>query len=82
MTKTHQDVVDSMRQANESLAAKGTLLLTVKLETAEQADEIMRWMYASEKPMSAELVEIAWDKVAVRKDQAEALAALLETSRP
>ena len=61
---------------NKRLAEKGTLLLEVRLDSPEQADEILRWMYATDKPMKSTLVEIAWDKVAVRKEQAEALEVL------
>jgi hypothetical protein len=58
---------------------KGTLLLTVRLDSPEQADEIMQWMYAKDKPMKAALLEIAWDKVAVRKEQSEALEMLRQS---
>lgn len=73
---THDEAVKFMEDQNQSLVNKGTLLLTVRVDSQEQAGEIMQWMYAKDKPMKAELVEIAWNKVAVRKEQAEALEML------
>jgi hypothetical protein len=79
---THEETEIFINKQNESLAAKGTILLTVKLETAEQAAEIIRWMYSkTDKPMTSELIEIAWDKVAVRKEDAEALVAFTKAVR-
>ena len=79
---THDEVMKSIEEQNQSLAAKGTLLLTVRLDSPEQADEIMRWMYAPDKPMKATLLEIAWDKVAVNRGQAEALEVLRHMFAP
>lgn len=64
---------------SRALAAKGTLLLTVKVETEDQAREILRWMYATQKPMGSKLVEISWDKVAVPKIQADALEVMRQS---
>lgn len=72
------EAADFIVEQNRSLANKGTLLLTVRLDSPEQAAEIMQWMYAKDKPMKAELIEIAWDKVAVKKEVAEAVAALMK----
>ena len=76
---THDEAVKFREEQNLSLVKKGTLLLTVRLDSPEQADEIMQWMYAKDKPMKATLLEIAWDKVAVRKEQAEALEMLRQS---
>jgi hypothetical protein len=65
-----------MDEHSKALAEKGMLILTVKLENTEQADELLRWMYSKNKPMKSELLEIAWDKVAVPRRQAEALIML------
>jgi L-serine deaminase len=61
---------------SETALSKKRLLLTIEVETEEQVDELMRWMYATDKPMSANLVEIAWDKVCVSRKQADALEAM------
>lgn len=74
--KTMEEVTKYRNESNQALADKKRLLLTVELDTPEQADEIFRWMYNTEKPMLSNLVEIAWDKVAVSRKQAEALEAL------
>lgn len=65
----------------EALAAKGRLLLTVELSTADEADELMRWMYSKTPPMKARLLEIAWDKEAVPKAMADAINAVLAAAR-
>jgi len=64
------NIIESM--ANSFLEKK-TLLLTVTVNANEDAEQLIKWLYAPEKPMSAELHEIAWDKVAVSKVEAEAL---------
>ena len=61
------------RQWYQSMVGHGTLILTVRVSTEDDARQIMEWMYSSRKPMSAELLEISWDKVAVPKQEAEAL---------
>ena len=71
-----ENAADFVNEQSTALASKGTLLLTVSLDTPEQADEILRWMYSDKKPMKAVLMEVAWDKVAVSKQQAEALEAM------
>jgi len=69
---TNEERIAQIAEHNQSLADKGTLLLTVKLSTKEQAAEIMDWMYSSkEKPMKSELVEIAWNKRAVTEQEYE-----------
>ena len=67
------EVDDVHRQWYQSMVKHGTLMLTVRVLTEEDARQIMEWMYSSRKPMSAELLEISWDKVAVPKQEAEAL---------
>lgn len=73
------DLEAQKQEMYQSLADHGKLILTVTVSNAEEAGEIIRWMYADVRPMKAKLEEIAWNKVAVLKDQAEALAALLKT---
>ena len=63
-----------------ALVAKRTLLLTVEVSTTEAAEELLRWMYAEDKPMKCNLLEIAWDKVAVPSAVAEAATALVRAS--
>lgn len=79
---TPEEIKKHIDDSNHALAEKGTLILTVQLDSPEQADEIMRWMYAKEKPMKAKLVEIAWDKVAISKEQADALEMLRQSFAP
>ncbi len=65
-------VVDSMEQG---LADKGELHLTVRIETREQARQLLRWMHGSveSRPMLMELLNIAWDQELVSKEVAEAV---------
>ena len=74
--KTHEDVVNEIGDWNKTLADKGVLVLTVHLSTEEEADELYKWMYAKDKPMKAELDEIAWDKAVVPLRDAELLLAI------
>jgi hypothetical protein len=60
----------------QHLVDKGRLVLTVDVATKEQAEEILEWMYAPEKPMKCELLELAWDKTTVTKQEYEALEQL------
>lgn len=73
---TPEEAKQRVEDSNEALARKGILLLTVKVDTPEEAHEILNWMYLDKKPMKATLLEIAWDKVAVPKAQADALETL------
>lgn len=68
--KEHIDGTSAM------LVSKGRLLLTVEVKTPEAAEQLIEWMYATEKPMKSDLLEISWDKVAVPTALAEALAAI------
>jgi hypothetical protein len=70
-----------LNEQEQALLEHGTLLLTVNLKTVEDAREILEWMYATRKPMTSELIEIAWDKVAVSKQVAEALAQMRKAMR-
>lgn len=55
------------------LVSKGRLVLTVDVRTEEEADQIMQWMYGTEKPMKAALHEVTWDKATVPTAVAEAV---------
>lgn len=72
------DAANVINEQCAALAAKEKLLLTVAIDTPEQAEELLRWMYASSKPMKSRLLEISWDKVAVPKRHAEAIEMLRE----
>ena len=65
-----------------ALLAKGTVLLTVNLKTLDDAHGLLRWMYSSNKPLTAELREIAWDKAVVSKKEADALQVLKQALLP
>ena len=67
MDKT--EALELRRSTCEHLINKGELFLRVKVTTREQADELMEWMYASVKPMKAELLELAWNKATVSKEE-------------
>lgn len=63
----------------QSFVDKGELILSVRVTTKEQADELLAWLYSPEKPMKSELLEVSWDKALVPKKQAELLAQLIES---
>lgn len=58
---------NSMLEQCQALADKKKLLLTVELNSPEEAEELFMWMYGTNKPMKSKLNEIAWNKVAVEK---------------
>jgi hypothetical protein len=58
------------------LVEERTLTLTVVVNTKEDAEQILEWMYAKEKPMSAVLEEMAWDKVSATPEVMEAVGVL------
>lgn len=55
---------------------KREILLTVRVNTEQDAAQIFEWMYAQEKPMSAELCQIAWDQRPVSIEIADAVETL------
>lgn len=63
---THDEAEKFMNEQNQFLAEKGTLLLKVRIDSPEQVDEIMRWMYAEDKPIKAALLEIGY---AINRDE-------------
>lgn len=66
----------SLDEAQSALVAADTVLLTVQVGSEEQAREIFDWLYSRSKPMKSTLIEVAWDKVAVPRHEAEALDSL------
>lgn len=78
-------MTDPTKEYNESckfLVKKGRLLLTVDVRTEEEADQILTWMYSTQKPMSAALQEIAWDKATVSQAVADAVETLKRALQP
>ena len=72
-----QKMADSMVQ---SFIDKSPLLLTVTVSNAEQAEQILDWMYNStNSPMKAKLDSVAWDQVGVSPEIMEALRVIKET---
>jgi len=68
-----------VRDLNKILVKKRTLQLSVIVENEEEAEEIIRWMYAkADRPMKSQLDQIAWDKVLVNKDIAEFMQKIKE----
>lgn len=77
-----EERLKQIEESNQSLADKGRLLLTVQLSTKEEAEELMRWMYSkTDKPMLSELIEIAWDKEVVTKQEFELVEAARRLNR-
>ena len=77
--KTKTSTTDS-GDIKDFLLDKRHLLLSVEVNTKEQIQELLRWMYgtADQRPLSATLNEIFWNKIAVDADTAEALNDLAE----
>lgn len=67
------DVIDQMARM---FVQKKRLLLTVEVSSEEEAIQLIEWMYAKDKPMKSNLLEVSWDKATVAKDVADAIDAL------
>lgn len=73
-----EQAIDQVARSCRLFVEKRRLLLTVDVTSAEAAEQLLSWLYSPQKPMKAELLEVAWDKVAVPIEVAEALRTLRE----
>ncbi len=64
-------------QINNLLKQKD-LTLTVRVHTREDADQLLAWIYSKDKPMSAELLALEWNKSVVSKKEADLLEKMRE----
>jgi len=64
----------------KSLLRRGELVLRVMPTDEESAEQLLMWMHGNDedKPMKAELREIAWNKTIVPKEVADAARAIQE----
>ena len=69
MDKKRADKVK--KEFAEAMLNKKHLILSVEVENEGQGEMLMEWMYSDESPVDLKLIEIAWDKVAVSKEEAE-----------
>lgn len=69
-------MIDDRQELASGLMGKSPLLLTVEVGSIEEADQIMQWMFAPEKPMLSKLVQIRWDCEVVPTKVVEALRLL------
>ncbi len=74
---THNEAVSMVEQMKQLFVEKRRLLLIVDVENEEAAEQIIRWMYAEiDKPMSAKLLEVSWDKAVVSAKLVDAISQL------
>ena len=66
---TPEEAEKVRQDTNRHMLEKGRLLLTVDVKTEEDVEQLMQWMYATDKPMSAELVSVGWDQAIVSHDE-------------
>lgn len=71
-----EQIAMMQEQTAQHLIDKGRLVLTVNVTTKEQAEQLLKWMFGTEKPMKAELLELAWDKEAIAREEFQALQQL------
>jgi hypothetical protein len=76
MPKTQEEALKIHDQTVSHLVEQGRLVLTVEVESQEQAEQILQWMYAPEKPMKATLVSLGWNQEAVSSDVLTAIREL------
>lgn len=74
----HDEGIKQLEAMEQSLVEKSPLLLMVEVSDQEAASELLRWMYSKDKPMKAQLLELAWDREMVTKKQAEAIRMIRE----
>ena len=70
------DTDNPIDQMCSMFVEKKRLILSVEVNSTDEAEELMRWMYAKEKPMKATLLEVEWDKVIVPAKTAAAIEML------
>ncbi len=72
----------TVKDLNILLVRKEKIFLEIEVLTEGAADEIWQWMYSkTDSPMKATLIQVAWDKVLVPKDAADA-AKIIQNSEP
>lgn len=64
------------------LLGKKALILSIEVNTKEDVEQIIRWMYSADKPMTATIKELSWDKELVDKNISEALNVLIDSINP
>ena len=82
MTDNKKNPCAPLENTLDFFVKKGRLILAVDVTTQEQAEELIRWMYAPEKPMKSELIDISWDKQTVTKQQGKLLDDIKEYYDP
>ena len=78
---TPEEAKEFVENQNKNLLEKGVLILEVKLNTVEDAQQIMEWMYAEEKPMSSVLASVSWDQKLVSTKVFDAVQTIIEEGR-
>ena len=74
---THNEAVSMVEQMKRPFVEKRRLLLIVDVENEEAAEQIIKWMYSEiDKPMSAKLLEVSWDKAVVSAKLVDAISQL------
>ena len=73
MDQRNKDVVNRLDSTLQFIVDQGTISLTVRVTTKDQAAELMAWIYSDTKPMTSELLELGWDKQFVSNNEYELL---------
>lgn len=70
---TPEEINQFRTDQQQSLLDRGEIILTVELKTLKDAEQILEWMYASDKPMTSELLQISWNSQPVTNEVKEAI---------
>lgn len=79
MSDDVQRAIDSYNSTVQFLLDKKTLHLTVRVNTAEDVEQLLTWAYNKEEsPMNSDLLVIGFDTVPVSKVEADLLEKIRE----
>ncbi len=72
---------ETVNQSKRFLLEKKHLLLEVSVETEEDVDEVLRWMYSNKSPMRSKLNRVSWDMAVVPQNASKLLVDIAELYR-
>lgn len=67
-----------VEQVKDLLVKNDEIILTVSITDKQQADELLRWLYSEDKPMTSQLIGISWGVIPVPTKEAQLLQTIRE----
>ena len=75
---TPEEVKQQLESMYDHLVEEEGIYLYIRVQSREAAKQIVDWMFSGNKPMLADLLEVAWDKELVSKKDADAIRNIRE----